>query len=167
MIRNSVGLAIIACLLFWVLPLQAQEEPRISALSALDRQFMQQQRDLMSEIAASRYGRQFNGIRGNDLDLLQRILDDRLVQPEQTRELQAMGVIMGDLLAEELGLDWVIYEDSVGRSRALRYRDTDNYLFPMTMISRRREVDNRTPVDDIYRKAQEAMRAVIPPLPFQ
>lgn len=167
MIRSRVGPAIIACLLFWVPPLQAQEEPQISALSALDRQFMQQQRDLMSEIVASRYGRQFNGIRDNDLELLQRILDDRLVQPEQTRELQAMGVIMGDLLAEELGLDWVIYEDSVGRSRALRYRDTNNYLFPMTMISRRRAVDNRTPVADIYRKAQEAMRAVIPPLPFQ
>ena len=33
-----------------------------------------------------------------------------------------------------------------GRTRALRYKSTDSYLFPVTMISRRREVDDRTPV---------------------
>jgi hypothetical protein len=133
----------------------------------LDRQFMQQQRESLSDLVARQYGRQFNGETDNDLELLQRLLDDRVVRAEQTRELQAMGVIMGDLLAADLGLDWVIYEDSLGRSRALRYRDTDSFLFPMTMISRRREVDNRTPVAEIYRKAKEAMQAVIPPLPFQ
>jgi hypothetical protein len=78
-----------------------------------------------------------------------------------------MGVIMGDLLAADLGLDWVVYEDREGRSRALRYRQSDNYLFPITMISRRREVDNRAPVAEIYAKAEAAMRAVMAALPFQ
>ena len=37
-----------------------------------------------------------------------------------------MGVIMGDLLAADLKLHWVIYEDRQGRSRALR--DGERYL---------------------------------------
>ena len=76
-------------------------------------------------------------------------------------------MIMGDLLAVEFGLDWVIDEDQVGRTRALRYRETDNYLFPVTMISRRREVGNLTPVVEIYDKAAATISDAIPPLPFQ
>ena len=89
------------------------------------------------------------------------------MRPDQTRELQAMGVIMGDLLAAELDMHWVIYEDRQGRSRALRYRETDNFLFPITMIARRREVGNQTPVVDIYQKAHSIIARNIPPLPFQ
>ena len=74
---------------------------------------------------------------------------------------------MGDLLAEDLGLHWVVYEDSLGRSRALRFKESDDYLFPVTMISRRREVDNRTPVAEIYQKAVAAIAPAIPPRPFQ
>lgn len=165
--RYLPGLASVFALLFCVASVHAQEEPLIGELTMLDRQFMLQQRELLSDLVSRHYGRQFNGETDSDLELLQRLLDDRIVRAEQTRELQAMGVIMGDLLAAELGLDWVTYEDSLGRSRALRYSDTDNYLFPITMISRRREADNRTAVADIYRKAAETMRAVIPALPFQ
>ena len=89
------------------------------------------------------------------------------VSSGQTQALQGMGMIMGDLLAAEFGLDWVIYEDQVGRTRALRYRETDNYLFPVTMISRRREVGNLTPVVEIYDKAAATISDAIPPLPFQ
>ncbi|MCB1677498.1 MAG: DUF3806 domain-containing protein [Halioglobus sp.] len=162
------GRALLAlCLLVATLGAAAQDEPRVGELSYLDRQFMSQQRALVQEMAASNLGRQFNGSRDNDLELLQLLLDRRLVRPEQTRELQAMGVILGDLLAQELDMHWVVYEDQVGRSRALRYRDSDNYLFPITMISRRREVDNRTPVQDIYHKARASIASSRPALPFQ
>ena len=148
----------------WVL---AQDEPRISDLSYLDRQFMQQQRDLLDDMAARNFGRQFSGERDRDLALLQRMLDTGMVRKDQTRELQAMGIIMGDLLAADLGLEWVVYEDRLGRSRALRYQSSDNYLFPVTMIARRREAGNDTPVAEIYRKARDSITEVIPPLPFQ
>ena len=148
----------------WVL---AQDEPRISDLSYLDRQFMQQQRDLLDDMAARNFGRQFSGERDRDLALLQRMLDTGMVRKDQTRELQAMGIIMGDLLAADLGLQWVVYEDRLGRSRALRYQSSDNYLFPVTMIARRREAGNDTPVAEIYRKARDSITEVIPPLPFQ
>jgi hypothetical protein len=145
----------------------ALDDIEISSLSKIDLQYMQQQRDSLEDLAARNFGRQFTGSKDQDLELLQRLLDEDIVSGDQTRELQAMGIIMGDLLAEELDLDWVVFEDRLGRSRALRYKSTDNYLFPVTMISRRREVDDRTPVADIYRRAQDTMRASLPALPFQ
>lgn len=145
----------------------AQGEARISALSYLDRQYMQQQRDRLSDLAATAFGRQFSGERNRDIALLQRLLDEGQVRDDQTRELQAMGIVLGDLLAAELNLDWVIYEDRLGRSRALRYKTSDHYLFPVTMISRRREAGNRTPVMEIYEKARDNAETALPALPFR
>jgi len=140
---------------------------KISEPSSLDRQFMARQRALLQDLAQRNVGKGFNGSKENDLELLQLLLDRRLVHNDDTRELQAMGIVMGDLLATELDLHWVIYEDAVGRSRALRYRDSEEYLFPVTMISRRREADNHTPVAAIYDKAYAIMATAKPPLPFQ
>ncbi|MBA6412770.1 DUF3806 domain-containing protein [Parahaliea sp. F7430] len=148
-------------------PVAAQSEARISELSLLDHQYMEQQRTLLEDITRRHFGRGFSGDTDSDLQLLQSLLDQRLVKPSQTRELQAMGMILGDLLAAELKLHWVIYEDKLGRSRALRDGNTDNFLFPMTMISRRQEAGSNTAVAVIYRKAYDIMAATQTKLPFQ
>lgn len=145
----------------------AQDRVWISEPSALDRQYMTQQRNSIEAMTRRHLGQGFTGQKDRDLDLLQRLLDRGLVRSDQTRELQAMGVILGDLLAEELGMHWVIYEDKLGRNRSLRYRETDNYLFPMTMISRRQEAANQTPVREIYQRAVDAITPYRTPLPFQ
>ncbi len=145
---------------------RAQEAPSIDDLSFLDRQFMNQQRHNLEDLARRHYGQGFSGEPGTDLALLQRLLDDRRVGPQDTANLQAMGLVMGDLLAAELDMHWVIYEDQLGRSRALRYRDSDNYLFPMTMVSRRREAGNSLPVEAIYQKAHDIIAPLRQPLPF-
>ena len=145
----------------------ANDDLKISEPSALDRYYMSQQREMLDSVTRGKYGRQFKGEKDYDLALLQRLLDDKVFENTQKRELQAMGVIMGDLLAEDLGMHWVIYEDRAGRSRALRYKDSDAYLFPITMISRRREVDNREPVVDIYQRAYDIIDPLRTPMPFQ
>ena len=145
----------------------AQDKLRIGELTNTDRLYMTQQRAGLDDLAARNLGRQFNGDKNHDLALLQALLDTGLVHADQTRELQAMGVIMGDLLAADLGMHWVLYEDKMGRSRALRYQQSDNYLFPMTMISRRREAGNQTAVTAIYRKAYGIIASGKPALPFQ
>ena len=89
------------------------------------------------------------------------------MRPDQVRELQAMGVIMGDRLAAELGRRWVLYEDNVGRSRALRYQKSDILLFPITMIARRREAGNKTSVIEIYQQASNIIAKSTSALPFQ
>lgn len=145
----------------------AAEEPDIGELSQLDRQWMAGQRALLEDLARRHFGRGFNSEPDNDLPLLQQLLDRRLVREDQTRELQAMGVILGDLLAADLDLTWVVYRDDLGRSRALRDGDTDNYLFPITMISRRREAGNRKPVAEIYAGARAIIIESRPAAPFQ
>jgi hypothetical protein len=166
--RNNVIRVLLLLVICWFsLDSLAQRTPIIGKLSKLDLKFMAQQRDTLQDLAATNLGRQFSGNRDRHLELLQSLLDKNLVRADQTRELQAMGVIMGDLLSAEFDLHWVIYEDNLGRTRALRYRDSDNFLFPITMISRRREVGNQATVPDIYQKASDIIAANIPALPFQ
>src|SRR5438874_4730487 len=50
-----------------------------------------------------------------DLALLQRILDDQLLHPGQTYELQCLGIAFGSILAEAAGLHWIVVEDQYGR----------------------------------------------------
>lgn len=165
--RRAGSFAVAVAALLLAATATAQSTAKIGELSALDRQYMTQQRDLLQDLAALELGRKFSGEKGNDLQILQLLLDKRLVKPDQTRELQAMGVVMGDLLAADLGMHWVIYEDAQGRSRALRYKESDEYLFPVTMISRRQEAGSDTPVVEIYQKAYDTIAAVKPPAPFQ
>lgn len=158
--------ALIPLLLISV-PAGAQQEPRVAELSQIDKQYMQRQRDSIEDLARRMSGRGFNGSPDNDIPLLQRLLDERRVRPEQTEELQAMGILLGDILAAELDMHWVVYEDPVGRSRALRYRETDNFLFPVTMISRRQTVGNNRPVREIYDNAVSLIEPIRIKLPFQ
>ena len=145
----------------------AEKPPVIGELSVVDTQFMASQRASIDDVVRRNFGSGFNGNKEHDIALLQRSLDAKLVTPTQTLELQAMGIILGDLLAEDLGMHWVVYQDKLGRSKALRYRETQEYLFPVTMISRRREVDNREPVADIYQRAYDIINSRKPALPFQ
>tara|TARA_R110002049_G_scaffold57581_2_gene157713 strand:+ start:2421 stop:2927 length:507 start_codon:yes stop_codon:yes gene_type:complete len=166
-INNTMRIALLLCC-YWVSSTGlAEETVQISEPSALDLQYMEQQRQVIQDLAAVNLGRHFSGDKARDLELLQALLDRGYVRPDQVRELQAMGVIMGDLLAADLDMHWVIYEDSMGRSRALRWQESDNYLFPITMIARRREVGNETPVVDIYQKAYDTIEGNRPALPFQ
>lgn len=152
-------------------PTTAQESPlepeqRISPLNPIDREYMASQRQRITELTLRYYG----GLccrSEAELIYLQRLLDDGRVGREEREALQAMGVLLGDLLASELDLDWVVYEDAKGRSRALRLGNTENYLFPITMISRRREAGDTTPVTEVYAAAVAAMETARPPLPFE
>ena len=133
----------------------------IESLTAIDRQFMTDQR-MRVERLANRLGRGLTGVADRDLDTLQRILDDRLVPAEDTLTLQAMGVVFGDLLGDHLDMDWVVYRDHKGRSRALRYRQMDVYLFPVTMISRRREGGSARRLKPLFDDTARDTRLLLP-----
>ena len=133
----------------------------IEPLTAVDRQFMAEQRMRVEQLA-NRLGRGLTGIVDRDLDTLQRILDERMVPVEDTLTLQAMGVVFGDLLGERLDMDWVVYRDSKGRSRALRYRQIDVYLFPVTMISRRQEGGSERRLKPLFDDTVRDTRPLLP-----
>lgn len=165
--RNPLTFLLLLALLCSGTGTWAKTELVISELSNIDLQYMAGQRNSLQEIATTYLGRSFSGERDRDLDLLQTLLDKGLVRNHQTEQLQAMGIIMGDLLLKELGMQWVVYEDKAGRSRALRLQVTDTYLFPITMIARRREVGNTATVHSIYNKAVATVKRHKAPLPFE
>lgn len=141
---------------------QASEiERRIDPLSAIDRQFMADQRARVESLA-NRMGRTLTGRADRDIDTLQKILDQGWVATDDTLTLQAMGVVFGDLLADELSMDWVVYRDRAGRSRALHYPNTDTYLFPVTMISRRVAAGSPRPLADLYKVTARETRQRLP-----
>ncbi len=124
-------------------------EVRIEPLSAIDQQFMDAQRaDIESR--ANRLGKQLTGDSQRDLATLQAILDGGGIGTSDTLTLQAMGIVLGDLLGKQLSMNWVVYRDRAGRSRALNYPRTDVYLYPVTMISRRWEAGSRRSVGEIF-----------------
>lgn len=147
------------CLLFGVAVLaQAAGEVHIDALQPGDDARLREQRELIRDLAALRLGRGLNGERERDLDTLQQLLDRRILGPGQTAELQAMGVVIGDLLARELDMHWVIYRDDEGRSRALQLGSTPNFLFPITMVSRRVDAGIQVRVREVYAAAVAEMQ---------
>lgn len=141
-------------------PLAWSQDAKIDSLSPIDREFMQNQRDSIDELARRHFGERLRGEVEPDLRLLQRLLDQHLIARDDTQTLQAMGVILGNHLASHERLDWVIYIDRQGRSRALRIPGTNEVLFPMTMISRRYETGLEVDVAELYRRAQEIVAAV-------
>jgi hypothetical protein len=114
------------------------------------------------EQLANRLGRGLTRVADRDLDTLQRILDERLVLAEDTLTLQALGVVFGDLLGDRLDMDWVVYRDNNGRSRALRYRLMEVYLFPVTMISRRQEGGSERRLKPLFDDTVRDTRLLLP-----
>ncbi|MDB4299570.1 DUF3806 domain-containing protein [bacterium] len=166
MLHERLGLLVIFSLfsLITVTPLWAQGsdiERRIEPLSPLDRQFMAGQRTTIGKFAND-FGRTLSGHADRDLDTLQRILDSNIISREDTLTQQAMGIVLGDLLAKELSMQWVVYRDRAGRSRALRYGNEDIYLYPVSMISRRYSADSSKSVRSIYDAVVKATRPRLP-----
>ena len=139
----------------------ADFEMQVEPLTAIGRQFMTEQRGRV-EALANRLGRGLTGNVDRDLDTLQRILDERMVPTSDTLTLQAMGLVFGDLLGDRLSMQWVVYRDRQGRSRALRYRDLDVFLFPMTMISRRQEAGSDRRLRPLFDETVAETRPLLP-----
>lgn len=129
------------------------ENFRTEAPSAMDRRFMENQIAALEDVSRRELGRQFNGARQNDLEVLQTLLDRQLVKADDTALLQGMGVVLGNVLLKEKGLFWTIYTDKLGRSRALEIPGKREFVFPITMISRRVEAGADVNVGEVYNKA--------------
>jgi hypothetical protein len=127
---------------------------QIDSLEYSDERLMGRQRSVVDELARRHVGSPLTGGALDDLRILQELLDQRVLQPEQTYELQALGVVLGDVMVAQLGFSWAIVEDELGRSRALRLGTSDELVYPVTMISKRVERDVRFTVRELYDKAQ-------------
>lgn len=150
-------------------PLSAQYDkpdwPRITELSWMDRSHLEQQRQVIKDIAGTEFGRP---VRGNksDLELLQRIVDRELIPRNETQDLQALGAVLGDVYVKEYDLVWRAYEDEKGYSRAVCVEGSNNCLFPITMLSRRIAAGLVPDVEKVYGKGVELIEPYLPKRPF-
>jgi hypothetical protein len=138
----------------------------IEELGMVDRSFMERQIDSIDQLARTRLG---NQLRGNmsDLDLLQTIINQSLIPDTDTEALQALGAVMGRVLEADLpSLQWKIYIDRVGRSRALCITGTQHCLFPMTMLSRRMSTGLKPDVHKVYEGAIDLIEEHLPHAPY-
>lgn len=143
-----------------------EEKLRIEDLGWSDRNYLDKQVATIDELARTQLGTQ---VRRNldDLNLLQRIIDRELIAQDDKQTAQALGAVLGNVLAEDItALEWKIYEDPVGRSRALCVKGTRECLFPITMLSRRMEVGLKPNVNKVYEDAIALMAKHLPQLPY-
>ncbi len=121
-------------------------------MSGEDRLRLEKQEALVLKLLQSRYGKDVTLKHSKtDFPLLQKLIDEKVLRPDQTYELQCLGIALGQVFAAETPLRWVMVEDEHGRDPALQYPDTTIILFPLTMISKRVEQGREVDVADVFR----------------
>jgi hypothetical protein len=97
-----------------------------------------------------------------DLDVIQAILDSGELEPDQTYELQSLGVVFGTALVSAVdGLDWAIVHDEYGSDPTLRYRNTTLCINVLTTISKRVEDGQSVDVRELFDGVQAALQDAI------
>ena len=141
-------------------------EASISNLAWLDRNQMEQQQARIDELARTRLGSRLRGDK-SDLETLQEIIDRELIARDDRLTLQALGVVLGNVMAREVEqLQWQVYEDDKGRSKALCLKEEKECLFPVTMLSRRMEAGLKPNVNKVYRDALSLVAPYLPKAPY-
>ncbi len=141
--------------------LLAAQEFRTEPLSPTDRLYIENQIASIDDIASRSFGRHLSGQKDNDIAIMQRLLDEKIVKPADVRMLQGMGILLGSLLKAEKGLNWIAYTDKYGRSRSLQVPGfTRDYIFPATQISRKAEVGLQVDVSEVYQELEQAIIAI-------
>jgi hypothetical protein len=140
---------------------------RTETISPIAEKNMQEQWDSIDELISRHFGRKLNGNKLNDIPVMQRLLDENIVRAKDVRLLQAMGVILGRLLRSENGLNWVVYIDRYGRSRALQVPGFDKeFIFPVTQISRKAEVGIKVDILEVYGDLEKSILDIRNKPPF-
>jgi hypothetical protein len=107
-----------------------------SELDAPDKQHLDSQRALIADALQRRYKLPLTG-NEEDIPSLQRLIDDKAFAKTQTRELRALGIAFGDVIAKDHGLHWVMVQTEQGREPTLRYRNTSLEVNAVGMVATR------------------------------
>jgi len=91
----------------------------------------------------------FHG-KGETLKIIQKFLDEEKFTPQNTAELQSLGIVFGDYIQYKYpDFQWAIIRDEYGRDFCLKYAKTTITIFPQTMISKRVEDGIKFNVDGL------------------
>ena len=129
---------------------QKEKPPAVTPLSFSQEFILKQDRKDIKAIMARHLG--ILDLHGDkrDLSTIQQLVDRKVLKSKQMKQWQEVGVVFGDILANEFGLHWVSYQDEQGLSTALQWRNTQNFVFPVTMFSKRVEFGDQINVKKLY-----------------
>ena len=132
-------------------------DPRFAELSREDRARLEQHRAVVLAAAKQRHGTMALTRTKSDLPVLQDLIDEKVFNKSQSYELQSLGVALGDVLASELPLRWVMVTDEYGTDPTLRFKDTTLQINALTMISKRVERDEAVNVSELLRITRDQL----------
>ena len=93
----------------------------------------------------------------SDLKILQSLIDQKVIAEADVRSWQALGVVFGDILVKQHQLQWISYEDEYGANKALQWEDTDNFVFPVTLFSKRVQFKQDIVMTDLYEELSQVI----------
>jgi hypothetical protein len=125
-----------------------QQTVSLPSVADLDR--LAKQRAVIEKFLADDQSRAKYAKPAGKLGTLRGLLAQKAFKPTQTYELQCMGVVLGDALVQEMGMEWIMVEDDVGSDPAVRMPGTSIIIFPLTMISKRVERGEAVDVFDLF-----------------
>jgi hypothetical protein len=94
------------------------------------------------------------------LSLLRTIVYNKWIAPDETLNLQCLGVTFGDALAQVAELKWVVVEDEYGKDPALVVDGASIKVFPLTMISKRIEAGEDVDVLELFKVTWKTIERV-------
>jgi len=158
------------------LALAIDTEPEVQNPSFTDQQFLKRNREFVNDVLYENYGAiQLRGDK-SDLQLIKRILRDRLFTQKERSKFISLGIALGDIYVSELGLEWKSYVDEEDRSQvsfamargtlAVCAKNTTYCLFPATMISKRGVLGVVPDVEKIYHRGVGYIWDHLPKVPY-
>lgn len=84
------------------------------------------------------------------IKLLQLLIDSKLISKSETVKLRCLGTYFGQAIVEITGWPWKVVEDKDGIDLAIHVPDREDWLFPITMISKRIENDEHVDVRELF-----------------
>lgn len=127
-----------------------QPKQIITELTDEDREQLARQRLAIETYIANEDSRRKYQTPVGKLGLIRAILEARVFCPDQTEELQCLGVILADAFVQHLGMEWIVVEDEYGRDFGVTLPGTSIIIYPLTMILKRMADGQDVNVIDLF-----------------
>lgn len=92
-----------------------------------------------------------------DIPTLQSLLDAQPFASGDEASLQVLGAAFGDVVAETLGLDWVVVKDEHGTDFAIKHPTKEVFAFPRDMIVKRVENGDEINLTELFEGVVSAL----------
>jgi len=130
-----------------------EQDQKLSDLTDADELRLRDQRAVVEAYLQNEDAKQKYQTAAGKLGIVRAILGANVFTPDQTYELQCLGVVFGDAFVQEMELEWTMVEDEYGRDPAVWVPGTSIILFPLTIISKRIERGEPVDVFDLFNNA--------------